>query len=435
MMRALMLTILLALSSASAQPQSHRAGSSSVSSFGARCDGTSDDTSAFQAAANAAHNLYVSTGKPQPLSYSGICVIKGTVNVSSGVHLNGGGQILVPKQIGTTFYVTDADDVAFILNRFTVIDSGPDSPYNAVIGWFSTNADASTHRNLDLENNEILGSAWAISVVYIAGSGSLSHVQIHGNTIRSQKTYTNWDGIHVGGRVSDIVIDRNHVSGRGDAAIALTSEMDGAVLKTPTMATVAHNVLYNNIVNLDDSGAHDTKWLYNRVTSDTPCPGAQSTAFRQIFYNDYPVGAQVHGNYFFPCDNKGTSPAAKIDPKVTGQYSWPDLRSTFTQNTIDGANAPLYIRGIGINIEGNTFNTAGVVTLDYDGGDDKGDTGLSTRNIHIGNNKWMGSGSSLHLGAGCALYNNITIEPQSSKSRISFVNLGCLGGRAPVGQK
>jgi hypothetical protein len=349
------------------------------------------------------------------------------------VHWIGGGKIIVPKQTGPTFYVTDANDVAFTGNTISVVDSGPDSPYNAAIAWFSTASDSATHHSLSIQNNQIFGSAWGISVFYIAGAGSLTDVQISGNTIASVKTYSNWDAIHIGGNVSNVVINNNHVSGRGDAAIALTSEQRGTVVQTPTMATISNNVLHDNLVNLDDSGAHDTKWFNNRVSADTPCPGSQSTGFRQIYYFAYPIGAEVHDNSFAPCDNSGASHAVKIDPKTTGQKSWPDVRSSFTHNIIAGANAPLYVRGVGITIENNTFSSGGVVNLDYDGGDKNGDPGVSTANVKFGVNKWLAPGS-LHLGAGCGLYSKISVEQQSSSKNLSYDNVACVGLKVQDGK-
>jgi hypothetical protein len=424
-MKAVLLSIFtIALISASRVPL--QAAPISVLAYGAACDGLTDDTAAFQKAAAEASRIFIATKSPASIVYVRTCVVEGTVNVSSGVHWVGGGTIIVPKQIGPTFYVTDANDVAFTGNTISVVDSGPDSPYNAAIAWFSTASDSAGHQRLGIENNQISGSAWGISVFYVAGSGSLDDVQIYGNSIVSVKPYSNWDAIHVAGKVSNILINANHVSGRGDAAIALTSEQRGTVVQTPTMATISNNVLHDNLVNLDDSGAHDTKWFNNQISTDIPCPGSQSTGFRQIYYFAYPVGAEVHDNNFAPCDNRGTSPAVKIDPKKTGQKSWPDLRSSFTHNSVAGANAPLYVRGVGITIENNTFSSGGIVNLDYDGGDQSGDPGVPTANINFGSNKWLALGS-LHLGAGCGLYSKISVEQQSSAKSLSYDNLACVG--------
>jgi hypothetical protein len=148
---------------------------------------------------------------------------------------------------------------------------------------------------------------------------------------------------------------------------------------------------------------------------------AQNPAFRQIYYGDtYPVGVRTTNNYLASGDNGGVSAAVKIDPKVTGQTSWPDVDSLFDDNVIDGPNAPLYARGRGIVISGNTFARGGTVTLDYDGAG-----GLATENVLLGPNKWMAPGS-LHAGAGCGLYKNVRVAPQVSRGRLTYENGRCL---------
>ena len=76
-----------------------------VRSFGAECDGTTDDTTSFQAAANAARTEVSTGGGSQIISYpAGNCVLTGQVILYSGAHLQGGGTILVPVQTGHNLF-------------------------------------------------------------------------------------------------------------------------------------------------------------------------------------------------------------------------------------------------------------------------------------------------------------------------------------------
>src|SRR5215831_547076 len=72
----------------------------SVAAYGAKCDGRTDDTVAFQAASKAASSSYSSTpGRlPVTVTYAGTCVINGSILVQSGVHWHGNGQIKVARQ-------------------------------------------------------------------------------------------------------------------------------------------------------------------------------------------------------------------------------------------------------------------------------------------------------------------------------------------------
>ena len=201
-----------------------------------------------------------------------------------------------------------------------------------------------------------------------------------------------------------------------------TSEAQGGDFYVLSGAKVWKNVLTNDLVGLDDSGATNVQWSENAVKATVARKGAQNPAFRQIWYGGtYPVGVRTMHNYFASGDNGGVSAAVKIDPKVTGQASWPDLHSTFEDNVIDGPNSPLYVRGRNVVISGNTFARGGTVTVDYDGSG-----GIATEDLVIGPNKWMDAGS-LAAGAGCALYKNIRVEPQVSRARLIYRNRGCLG--------
>jgi len=406
-------------------PAPHSKAEFSVLQFGAKCDwngskGT-DDTAAFRAAATAAANAYKSSGTAQTVTFSGSCVVNGEVAYGSGVHWVGHGTIIVPQQSGFTLHAVNADDVAWDNVNITVLKQGTSGAADSAITWFSINDTGSQHK-VAVRNCTVKNSDWGIFILYNNGRGSLSDVEIAGNTVSSDAMYTNGDGIHVAGRVSGIRIHDNHIFNRGDAGIGLTSESQGGGVYVLSGAKVWNNVLTNDLVGLDDSGATHVEWTGNTVKATVARAGAQNPAFRQIYYGDtYPVGVHTTHNYLASGDNGGVSQAVKIDPKVTGQKSWPDIASVFEDNVIDGPNAPLYVRGRGIVISGNTFARGGTVSLEYDGAG-----GLATENVVLGPNKWMAPGS-INAGAGCALYKNVRVAPQVSRGKLTYKNRACLG--------
>jgi hypothetical protein len=398
----------------------------SVLSFGAACNwngsGGTDDTVAFQTAATAAASAYAKTGAVQTVTFPNGCVVGGTVRYGSGVRWTGNGTIYVPKQSGPTLYALNADDVAWNNVNITVVNSGADSPLNAAILWSSSSTDSAVHTKVAVHNCHITGSAWGISILYDAGSGSLSDVEVSGNTVKSTAVYTNWDGIHLAGTMGRISIHDNYVLNRGDAGIALTSEFQNGKHYVVNGAKVWNNILLEDLVGLDDSGATNAEWNGNYVKATTSRAGAQNPAFRQIYYGStYPTDVQVLNNYLYSGNNFGTSPTVKIDPAADGQKSWPTLNSIFERNTIDGPNAPLYVRGTGLIVNNNILLSGGQFTIDYDGKDN-----VATSDLVIGTNFWMREGRVV-AGLGCALYRNVKFSPEKVQGPVTFSNLSCLG--------
>ena len=405
-----------------------------VREFGARCDwngakGT-DDTGAFQAAARAAAQAYAAGGHAQEVTFHGQCVVAGEVSYGSGVHWIGEGTMIVPQQKGFTLHAVNAGDAAWDGVHIRVLKAGTAGAADSAISWFSIN-DPGSQRHVAIRDCVIENADWGIFVLYNNGSGALEDVEIAGNTVTSDAVYTNGDGIHVAGRVRGIRIHDNRIVNRGDAGIGLTSESpEGAgVVYVLSGAKVWNNVLTNDLVGLDDSGATNVEWTGNTVKATVARKGAQNPAYRQIWYGGtYPVGVRATNNAFASGDNGGVSAAVKIDPKVAGQTSWPDLHSVFEGNTIDGPNAPLYVRGRNVVVTGNTFARGGTVMLDYDGAG-----GVATEDIVFGANTWMGPGA-LAAGAGCALYKNVRVERQQAKAgKVTYRNGECL--RAAGGSK
>ena len=115
-------------------------------------------------------------------------------------------------------------------------------------------SDPGSQHSIVVRNCTIKNSDWGISILYNNGRGSLSDVEIAGNTVTSDAIYTNGDGIHVAGRVSGIRIHDNRIENRGDAGIGLTSELpdtrgSGGICSCRVRESW-NNVLTNDLVGL-----------------------------------------------------------------------------------------------------------------------------------------------------------------------------------------
>lgn len=431
---AIVVTVLLLGFSMSAQT-----GTLSVTSYGAKCDGSTDDTAAFKSAASAAANFYATKG-PVTITYAGNCVVNGSVSYGSGVHWRGYGVITVQTQGSLpTFYAQSADDVAWDDVEIDVTSPGGDSPNAAGIGWFSNSGDSAQHHHVRITNCQIYNSAWGISVFFNNGPGSLDDVEIVNNKIATPltqtiqayswngATLTNWDGIHVGGTVTNVRIVGNTVTNRGDAAISLTSEINGSSASyVLSQALIASNIVTQDRVGIDIGGATNVNVSGNFVQATAPDPTSskQNPAFRQVWYgNQYPINIHTVGNYFETGTGAGNSYIAKIDPIMAMNKSWPALNSTFEKNTIGGPNNSqlLYLRGSSIFIDGNTFTySGGVLFFDYDGTD-----GVATSNVLVGSNWWFGN-ATIYVGGGglSNLFQNVKMAPQIATGTVNTINPG-----------
>jgi hypothetical protein len=415
---------------------SAQTGTLSVATYGAKCNGSTDDTAAFQSAATAAANLYASKG-PVTITYAGNCVVNGSVSYGSGVHWRGYGVITVQTQGSSpTFNAESADDVAWDDVEIDVINPAGDNPHAAGIGWFSNSGDSAQHHHVRITNCQIYNSSWGISIFFNNGPGSLDDVEIANNKVATPltqtiqayswngATLTNWDGIHVGGTVTNVRIVDNTVTNRGDGAISLTSEANGSASYVLSQAVIANNIVTQDRVGIDIGGATNVNVSGNFVqaTAPDPTPSKQNPAFRQIWYGNQ-VSLNIHtlGNHFET--GAGASYTAKIDPEVLGNTSWPPLNSTFEKNTIGGPNNSqlLYLRGSSIFIDGNTFTqSGGTLFLDYDGTD-----GVATSNILIGSNWWFGN-ATVDIGGGglSNLFQNVKMAPQIATGTATINNPG-----------
>lgn len=242
-----------------------------VSAFGAVCNGVADETATFQAAANWAQSVYAATGNPATVTFSGTCPISGVVSYGSGVHWQGNGTVLVPTQTGFTFQAVNADNVAWDNVDITVntSDGGDNAAHSAI---YYTATDSAAHSGVYVRNCHITNSEWGIYISYNqGGTGSLSDVQIQGNTVGQSAVYYNGDGIHVGGRISNLTIEGNRIFNRGDACIGVSSEGSGAYILAGL--NIHGNVCTNDRVGIDVSGATDGEITGNFVKATTGAGG------------------------------------------------------------------------------------------------------------------------------------------------------------------
>jgi len=392
----------------------------SVTSYGAACNsnantgGGTDDTAAFTSAAAAAHAAYVTNGSPQivVLPAGSPCRINsavgGTAGIGSGVVFEGPGTIVVPTQSGATLSFFDADNSG-VENLTLKILSGPGGNNAALsaISWQSSSGDASAHTNFFARSNHIIDGSWGILVAYSAGTGSLSNVDITGNTVASSIVYTNADGIHVAGSVSGITINGNRVSNRGDAAIALSSEL-GSPSYVLSGAVVSNNVCINDLVGLDNSGATNATWSNNYVSA-TLSTSSSNPAARSILYGGVvPVNVKFIGNYLANYQN--IDYAAKVDntgSNVAANVEW-------IGNTFNAPNA-LYIAGNSIAVHDNIFPNGSLLSVAYD---TITNCCYTTQNVMIGFNYWLGSGTISSQG-NPAYYSNNSLAHQQANGIVT----------------
>jgi hypothetical protein len=390
----------------------------SVTRYGAKCNwnGTTgtDDTAAFQSAATAASHLYGVNGSVArvllPMGQS--CVVGGTVTIGSGVLFEGPGSIVVPAQTGSTLQFQNADK-AGVENLLLKIISGPGGNNAAlsVISWSSTSGDGKAHNHFVVRNNTVVDGSWGIVVSYSSGTGSLSNVDISGNTVLSSNVfaYSNADGIHVAGRVSSITVNGNRVSNRGDAAIALTSEV-GTPAYILSGATVSNNICLNDSVGLDNSGATNTTWSNNKVRATLRVSGSNPAARSIVYGGVTPVDVKFIGNYLENYQGTGTDKTAKVDDVGSNTATNVD----WIGNTVVGANA-MWLAANTVVVTGNFFSSGATVFVNYDTG-----TVYPTQNIKIGKNFWLGTGT-ISANGNPGLYVNNTLAPQQSNSKLTIV--------------
>ena len=401
-----------------------------VSAYGAVCDwnGTTgtDDTTAFAAAAAAASANFTATGRPTEITYSGNCRISGVVTYGSGVHWNGAsGIITVPLQVGPTLQAKDADNVSWDKITVTIINSQSgtiDNPLYSPIQWLST-GDNRAHNNVAIRNCTVNNANWGILLDYALGSGSgLAGVTIIGNTVTSPTAYSNFDGIHVAGRIQNVVVSGNKVFNRGDAGIAFTSEKSGSTIYTPSKILIYGNLLIQDRVGIDMAGPTVWKVAGNYVYATVlPSPSQPSNpAFRCIYYNAPCLNGDVNENTLI-APNQGDDNVKVDDTQDTasggsGTYSGA-ININFTGNDFGSTlNPSLYVRGSNMSINGNTFPTGGMLAIDYNSGVNIGST-----NIAVGQNHWLGSGS-VSIGANPSLITNVRMAMQKSLGTITYKN-------------
>ena len=407
-----------------------------ASNYGVLANGVTDDTTAWQAACTAATALYSSTGIQQTIAFSGTSVINGSVTMGSGIRILGnGGTIYTATQTTNTFQAQNASYVAWENINFVIGVGANLGPASCSIAWVAL-LDAANETSVYVRNCKFIllsstGESWGVGIFFggavsTGGTGSLTDVEISGNEVFSVGVHQGGDGLHIGGRVSGVTYANNRVFNRGDAGIAVTSESVGTTSYVSGGGVCVGNYVSGCLVGYDFSGACGYTITGNVAIDTNALPGISNPAFRHVFYpfnayGTYPTNNHTSGNYFNSSNNSGFAYCCIIDPELSGQISWPNINTSFCNNVIDGPNSPLYIRGVGIVVDGNTFAQGGELDVDYDGTD-----ALATADIIIGTNNFLQSGS-IHFGANSSLYSNVQVAPQNCAGTMTFTNLSYTG--------
>jgi hypothetical protein len=392
-----------------------------VTNYGAACDssttsgGGKDDTAAITSAAAAAHSAYSAKGAPQMVTFpkDRSCRVDGTVTIGSGVVFEGPGTLIVPTQKVATLVFQNADDSG--VEKLTVkIVAGPGGNNASLssIAWAPTPTDSAAHSHFFARDNTLIDGSWGILVRYNVGTGSLSGVEISNNNVYSSAAdaYTNADGIHVGGRISQITVTGNHVSNRHDAAIALSSE-PGPTQYIMSGAVVSDNVCLNDLVGLDNSGATNAIWKNNIVRATIPVDKVSNPAARSMTYlGTTPVNVKFMGNEFENFQGPQTEPTVKVDnhgSNLVTNVEW-------AGNTIAGTRA-MWLAGNTISVSQNNFSPGASIVIAYDS-----DHNFPGENISIGFNNWKGAGT-ISAPGNPGLYKNLSLARQQSAGAINVI--------------
>lgn len=390
-----------------------------VRDFGACCDwslGTgqgTDDTVAFQAAAKAATANFRNTGAAIEVRIPNGCEITGSVTYGSGVHWRGPGSIIVlSEHTAPVLVAQNADDVSVedltvkILGHDTACAPTVNDARCVALSYETTNAESGvSHRKIRFTGNTVYDANWGILVQNQAGNDTVSDIHVDRNTVVSSIPYTNHDGIHVGGAVSLFTIANNNVFGRGDAAIAVSSEVNGSYICSG--GTISGNTLLENLVGVDDSGCSDLVVTGNIARATLPVTNTSNPAFRSIFYGGVvPGDLTVSGNTFINYAGLGDDYAAKFD--LIGS-STNLSNSTFSNNTISS----LYARGSRITVQGNTFLDGARYSCDIDAGNN-----IASDSIMIGQNTWLGTGTLSCEGNSALITNDYLFKQMSVGNKL-----------------
>jgi hypothetical protein len=401
----------------------------SVSAYGAKCNwngstGT-DDSVAFQAASNAASASYAGNGIPVTITVPNGCTLgtssgHTTITVGSGVHWQGPGSIFVPMQSTNELFLTlSTNDVSFEGLTITMVSNtsgcGPSQNNDlcSAIRWNGSSSGTGTaYKKFYARNNTIINSGWGITVLAQAGLDTLSDIHIDGNTIIESAlpvtAYQYADAIHVGGGVSAITISHNMATGRGDAGIALSTEISGSTVRQCQFATVTGNTLYEDRVGIDNSGCSNVQVTGNLVMADIST-STSNPAFRSIYYNATPVNVNVTGNTFRNYQGTGTDVTAKFD--CEGGCGT-NLNSKFTGNKF----FTTYFRGSMIDVSDNTVEAGGAMTFDWDTVNS-----IGSYYITVGSNGWQNGGTVNFSGTNAGVYFDDFLAPQVGAG-ISYTN-------------
>ena len=388
--------------------------------YGAPCTGSGDDTPGLQNAFNAAAARFNSTGNKVPvvLPTDGACVVSGQVLGASGVALTGPGRIIIPSQhtapsilFQNAGHVSSTDVNYDIQGHDSGCATGTNNALCTVLAAQTTSAVTNqVFTDLNFTGNTISDPSWGILIQSQAGNNRYTNVHVDKNTVISTVAYTYRDGIHVSGYVTGWTAIGNIVNGRGDAAIAASSEVAGAY--PCSGGTITGNTGLEDAVGIDISGCSDITIAGNTVKA-TVSNSSAGPAFRAIQYAGVAAKRlKVIGNIFQGNPSSGENDAKFDMGGITDHVT----TSSFTGNTLK----TFYYRASVLDVTGNTFIPGAHVGCDFS-------DGTPTDSVTLGTNTWQGTGQvDCNAGAGNGNLTNDYIYPQNSIGTNLTLNVNSL---------
>lgn len=363
----------------------------SVLEHGATGDGTTDDTIAIQQVVD---ELLSPTGK-LILVVPGSYLLTENVTLPSNTKIEGaGGEIFSNYQDHYLFAVIGEDHVDFhALKAYATETTGTNDAKAAIL--FTPN-DKQCWDNI-VRFCSLKDVSWGVLSTAESGTGDLRNTRYIGNAVHSSTPDTNYDGLHIVGRIINAVIAANAVMNRGDAGIAVNmiSTHQGYGF------AVVGNASTDNLVGVDLSGSRYGVVVGNSC-KNTIAHNKSNPAIRAIKYNgSAPQDLIIGHNYAIT----NTTNSNENDMKV-------DSAGDDTHILVSGnITKKFYTNARYVEIMGNVFKDGGHINLDNNAGEifigenvfegafdiyGPGNPGLAG-NVYIAKQKWKKSNPSNFL--------------------------------------
>ena len=338
-----------------------------VKDLGAIGDGVTDDTTAFQAAIDAADT------RNCPVFVPAGAYLVNNLLLKSGTRILGTGWSSIIKQkTGATYGVSATPGSA---GTSSAVDNFRNIELRdlKLLGTIATDG-ASEHLHLlnlnsvsDVLIENVFFEGWRGDGIYI-GSSNAPATERHNERITIRKCY--FDGVLKTGRNGISVIDC--VGLVIDDCVFESCNTPGCIDIEPdhTFSYVRDIKIYNNRF-LDTNGSGVQIWLAEQKLQTVPQSG---------FY--------IYNNHFESC---GTGLMISVwgseDTHTNGDTHYP-LNAYFNNNIIKGISSPFYLHGCsGVTVEHNVFEECGQATV---GGDPSNySSGMPTSNTRVRHNRFI----------------------------------------------